>query len=367
MLSAEVARRRRRPTGPAGPTPGWPNADDRLVLLVDEYATFRAVFERVDGGRYTELLDALIRDGRAAGLHCVVTTSQRRDLQGLVASAIPRRLVLRPDRQDQEALGLGRQARGGGELPPGRGFLDELEVQVAAPGDGMLDQLAARPARCAPPVAILPEDLRRALLPPASGPWRAVVGLGGDAVAPVEIDLSRGHLLVAGPRGSGRTTTLAALAASLAGGPHELMLLTARRESELASLVPWSRSALGAEACAAFAESMEAGPRPTVVLVDDADTLAEGGSDAALRRLARMGRDLPLRFVAAVETRALRRYSEWLGELRECRHAVLLNPDVSCDGEPFGVGQLPRPLRAWPPGRGFLVCAGNVTPLHVAR
>jgi S-DNA-T family DNA segregation ATPase FtsK/SpoIIIE len=231
----------------------------------------------------------------------------------------------------------------------------------------VLDELAARPGRCAPPVAILPEDLRRTELPPPSGPWRAVIGLGGDAVTPVEVDLSRGHLVVAGPRGSGRTTALATLASSLARRPHELMLLTGRGESELASILPWSRTALGAEACAAFADSMEAGPRPTVVLVDDADTLVEGGSDAALRRLARMGRDLPLRFVAAVETRALRRYSEWLGELRECRHAVLLNPDVSCDGEPFGAGQLPRPLRAWPPGRGFLVCAGNVTPLHVAR
>jgi S-DNA-T family DNA segregation ATPase FtsK/SpoIIIE len=240
-------------------------------------------------------------------------------------------------------------------------------MQVAVPGDGMLDLLAARPGRCAPPVAILPEDLRRTVLPPPSGPWRAVIGLGGDAVAPVEVDLSRGHLVVAGPRGSGRTTTLAALAASLAGGPQELMLLAARPESELAPLVRWSRTALGAEACAAFAESMEAGPRPTVILVDDADTLAEGRSDAALHRLARMGRDLPLRFVAAVETRALRRYSEWLGELRACRHAVLLNPDVSCDGEPFGAGQLPRPLRPWPAGRGFLVSSGEVTPLQLAR
>src|SRR5207248_1683539 len=134
------------------------------------------------------------------------TTSQRRDLQGLVASAIPRRLVLRPDRQDLEALGFGREARSGGELPAGRGLLDELELQVAVPGEGVLDQLAARPGRCAPPVAILPENLPRAALPPPSGPWRAVVGLGGDVVAPVEVDLSRGHLVVAGPRGSGRTT-----------------------------------------------------------------------------------------------------------------------------------------------------------------
>ena len=64
---------------------------------------------------------------------------------------------------------------------------------------------------------------------------------------------------------------------------------------------------------------------------------------------------------------ALRRYSEWLGELRECRHAVLLNPDVSCDGEPFGAGALARPLRPWPAGRGFLLRAGQAISLQVAR
>jgi len=30
------------------------------------------------------------------------------------------------------------------------------------------------------------------------------------------------------------------------------------------------------------------------------------------------------------------RFSEWVAELREYRHALLLNPDVNADGEPFG-------------------------------
>jgi len=46
---------------------------------------------------------------------------------------------------------------------------------------------------------------------------------------------------------------------------------------------------------------------------------------------------------------------------------LLLNPDVSADGEPFGAGQLPRPLRPWPPGRRFLLRGGTATPLQVAR
>jgi len=106
--------------------------------------------------------------------------------------------------------------------------------------------------------------------------------------------------------------------------------------------------------------------RPVVVMVDDAELMMDGPADVALRALIRLGRDQPVRVVAAVEVRALRRYSEWLMELRESRHAILLNPDVSADGELFGAGPLPRPLRPWPPGRGFLIRPGQVIPLQVA-
>jgi len=236
-------------------------------------------------------------------------------------------------------------------------------------------------AAAAPRVAVLPEEVDAGGLPPAAGPLRPVLGLGGDAVAPLEVDLlAHGHLVVCGPRASGRTTALAALVGSLGrnlstgvDARARVVLLAGRRHSELAAAADWARMALGPERCrelaAVLAEELPAAEddRPTVVVVDDAELLTEGACDAALRGLARLGRDAPLRMAVAVESRALRRYSEWLTEVRESRHAILLNPDVSADGEPFGAGPLPRPLRPYPPGRGFLLRAGQAIAVQVAR
>jgi S-DNA-T family DNA segregation ATPase FtsK/SpoIIIE len=386
MLGAEVTARRRllRARGPSS----WRDARlPAVLLLVDDHASFRSTFERVDGGRYLDLLEGLVRDGRAVGVHCAVATSQRRDLSGLLASAIPRRLLLGPDPQDLGAVGLPGRGRPGPAWPAGRGLLDgRLEVQVAVLADGtdageaaaveaLAGRLGPRPPGAAPRVEVLPEDLDRAVLPGPSGPLRPVLGLGGDAVAPVEADLlANGNLVVCGPRGSGRTTALAALVTSLrrADAPPGLVLLSGRRHSELLPCAPWTQVALGPERCrevaaALAAELPPAGEgEPTVVLVDDAELLMDSACDAALRALARLARDVPVRLVVAVEVRALRRYSEWLGEVRESRHAVLLNPDPSADAEPFGAGPLPRPLRPYAPGRGFLVRGGLALPFQVA-
>jgi S-DNA-T family DNA segregation ATPase FtsK/SpoIIIE len=378
MLAGQVARRR------AAPGVGDPPV---VLLLVDEYASFQAVFERIDGGRYLALLEGLIRDGRSCGLFCVLTTSQRRDLHGPLSASITRRLLLRPDRHDQEALALSRDLPAGLDLPPGRGWLDaKLEMQVATMGDGtpgaelaaiagLGAQLASRhPIRVVPRLEVLPDELSRSRLPPPGPGLRAVVGLGGDGVVPIEVDLADGHLLVCGPRGSGRTTALGTIALSLTrtAEPPALALLAPGRRSELASLLEWRWSALGVDECAQLVDELGRTARAgleedTVLVVDDGESLAEGAIDGELRRLARLGREIPLRMVAAVETRSLRRYSEWLSELRDDRHALLLNPDPTCDGELFGAGLLPRPLRPWPAGRGFLLRAGHPVPVQVAR
>ena len=376
MLICQVAKRHRE----VGPD--WP----AIVVLVDEYSTFRTVFERIDGGRYLDLLEALLRDGRALDVHCVITTSQRRDLSGLLSASITRRVLLRPDRQDADAMGLAPDLRPVSALPPGRGFMDgRLELQVAVLADGTpASEVAAvcalgerlsqlHPGLQSPRIRVLPDAVRLADLVVAGAPLRAFVGLGGDEVAPVEVDLlSHGHLAVCGPRGSGRTTALRAVAVSLtrANALQQLVLLSPRRQSALKEAALWSRAAFGTEECRELALDLAHGlveaAEPVVVLVDDAELMMDGPVDAALRALIRLGRDQLVRVVAAVEVRALRRYSEWLTELRESRYAILLNPDVSADGELFGAGPLPRPLRPWPPGRGFLIRPGQVIPLHVA-
>jgi S-DNA-T family DNA segregation ATPase FtsK/SpoIIIE len=387
-LSTEAAERRRLIGGRQVES----HATPAVVLLVDELDCFRSAFDRVDGGRYVELLEALVREGRAARIYCVLTTTSRRDLTGPLAASIGRKLVLRPGREDQESLALPAEVRAA-HWPPGRGVLDgRLEVQVAVLADGstqaetdavqelaghLADQHPGPARRPVPLVTVTPDEVALAALPSPSGPMRAMVGLGGDLVAPVEVDLvTHGHLIVSGPRASGRTSALVALSASLGqrATSQRLVLMAPGRRSKLEAEAPWWRMALGVDACNALAASLaaelasegEAAP-PTAVIIDNAELLMEGSGDAAQRSLARVGRDVPVRAVVALEVRALRRYSEWVGELRESRHALLLNPDVTSDGEPFGVGPMPRPLRPWPPGRGYLIRRGQATLVQIAH
>jgi S-DNA-T family DNA segregation ATPase FtsK/SpoIIIE len=75
-----------------------------------------------------------------------------------------------------------------------------------------------------------------------------------------------------------------------------------------------------------------------------------------------------VRVVAAVERQvALSTFSPWLVELRKEKYGVLLEPDLSVDGDILGV-QLPRRTNAiFPPGRGFLVDRGTFELVQLAR
>jgi S-DNA-T family DNA segregation ATPase FtsK/SpoIIIE len=193
----------------------------------------------------------------------------------------------------------------------------------------------------------------------------------------VAVELAERHFLVVGPYRSGRSTALATLASSLAGGPEppELRLLSPRR-SPLRELELWSHVVSGVEECenAALLLSQEldaraAGgeSRPLVVVVDDAEELAESLGAAPLEAVVRRGRDLDVRVVAACErTAAQRAFSGWLREVRKEEHGLLLMPDADVDGDILGI-RLPRRTNpVYPPGRGYLVVRGTASLVQVA-
>ena len=63
---------------------------------------------------------------------------------------------------------------------------------------------------------------------------------------------------------------------------------------------------------------------------------------------------------------ALSSFSPCLQELRKEKHGLLLEPDLSVDGDILGV-QLPRrTTRSFPPGRGFLVDRGSFELVQLA-
>jgi DNA segregation ATPase FtsK/SpoIIIE, S-DNA-T family len=107
---------------------------------------------------------------------------------------------------------------------------------------------------------------------------------------------------------------------------------------------------------------------PAVIVLDDGEELADGLSASALATLVRQGRDTNVRMVAAAERQVvLSTFSPWLVELKKEKHGLLLEPDLTIDGDILGV-QLPRRTSpTFPPGRGYLVDRGTFELVQLAR
>jgi S-DNA-T family DNA segregation ATPase FtsK/SpoIIIE len=204
----------------------------------------------------------------------------------------------------------------------------------------------------------------RSALPAPSGPGRVVLGVGGDELDPVEVDLAAAApgLLVGGPAGSGRSSALLAVAHDLAGSGLPVVAVAPRRSPlrALPGCVTASDGAVELE--------RQLGDGRCVLLVDDAELLVDSGLAHVLERAVREARDAGTLVVAAGTTEELvTGYRGFVVELRKSRTGVLLSPQSAADGDLLGV-RLSRstggPVR---PGRGLLVRRGAVEPLQLAQ
>ncbi len=354
----------------------------RVLVLLDSYPGFQAMHERIEGGKWLDLFGRLVADGRQVGIHFAITADRRSSVPMSVASALPRKLVLRLS-TDDEYLNAGEPV---GILSPrspaGRAIFDGTEVQVAvlggsANGERQAEEIAQLAARlraggvaAAPTVGILPEELRRSTLDVASTAERLIVAIGDRDLRPRGIPVDQGAVIVTGPPRSGRTTALATIAQAAAVLGLPLFHLHAR-PSPLAHAPFWTKVAFGAaegaDLAAKLAEVAGRFSRRTLVVVDDLAELADTEADPALSELLRVGREHPITVVAAVDNTAARRqYSGTIPEMRKDGIALLLQPDTDSDGDLVGV-TLPRRTRgAWPEGRGYVAERGTAELVQVA-
>lgn len=353
----------------------------RIVVLLDDYGGFASAYERVNLGELLDVLPRLVAEGRPLGIHFVITADRRGSVPGSIVGIVPQKIVLRMAGDDDYAsLGLDLKAVRGAHLPAGRAFVDgTLEMQLAVAGPtadaagqaAALAELGARipDATAGGPlqVRILPALVSASELPPPDRALRATLGLGDDELAPAIVDLAEAHFLITGPYRSGRSTALAAIASSVGGNPERWLL--APRRSPLRELNGWARVATSPEECEVLAQEAVArasvGGSPLIIVVDDADQLADGLVSTSLETIVRQGRDTEVRVVAAGETQAVARaFSGWLRELRKDEHGLLLNAQPDIDGDILGV-RLPRRSVAGLPGRGYLVNRGVVELVQV--
>ncbi|MEA2127901.1 MAG: segregation ATPase FtsK/SpoIIIE, family, partial [Solirubrobacteraceae bacterium] len=363
----------------------------RIVVLLDSYAGFVETYDRVDVGALVDALPRLVADGRAAGVHFVITADRRAAVPATVASLIAARLILRMAADDEYLmLGLDAKTAKGAVLPPGRGFLtDGREVQIATVGgtaDAMqeasaLAALAARLAAAteerASRVEVLPLEIAASDLPAPAEPWTAAFAVDDLDLGPVSAPLADSHFVVIGPYRSGRSTALDTIAAGLrASTPGLRTHLLAPRRSWLVDGAGWDSVARGVDECetriAALLEDLVGGSgglaqAPVLIVLDDGGELAESHIAGSLEKLVKRGRDTQVRFLTSIETGQARHYAPWIREIRKDGRGMLLDPSLELDGDLLGA-RLPRRTNAvFPPGRGYVVIDARVTLAQVAR
>jgi len=336
----------------------------------------------------------VLAEGRQVGIHAVITADRPGAVAPALASLIGRRLILRQvDERVYVELGVPAARSRGLELGPGRGLLDAgLLVQVACVSgpntDGaaqaaQLASLARRGSDAGVPPPLHSSPLREAepLPAPASasggtngGPSArrapAILGVADVTHEPVAVDLLDGHLLVAGPWKSGRTTALRALLASLPrdsdaylAGPVSSPL----RRDGVAGRSGFGDTAV-AEIAGELAQLATAYPDlPRLLFLDDADRLLEDPALAAA--LDPLARAESVRIVASVETSSLISgyyASALMQRLKKVRRRLLLQP--LDDGETFAIlgARFPiRPGLAMQPGRGILLAGRSPVVVQV--
>jgi S-DNA-T family DNA segregation ATPase FtsK/SpoIIIE len=364
----------RRSTSPSAEVP-------TLIVLLDGYAGFAAAFERVEFGEMVDALPRLIADGRQVGIHFVITADRRGAVPAAVTGIIANRIVLRlADDDEYAAFGLSSGPDREALSTRGRAFLGTgILVQCAVPGKGasvteqievIRDLGASIETRSAPaPVRTLPDQLDATELPAPED--RGTIPVGFDErFDVVACDLTDSHMLIAGPRRSGRSTSLATIAfqVSRTQNPPPVHLLLPRARAADATAAP-ATVTTGLEACEAWIRtSREALAREkAIVLIDDGDELFDVLAADDLQATLRWARDNDVRFVIAVESHAAHRaFGGWIAELKKEKHGLLLDPEVDVDGDLLSA-RLPRRKASFPPGRGYFVSRGESRLIQVAR
>jgi S-DNA-T family DNA segregation ATPase FtsK/SpoIIIE len=357
--------------------------EPRVIVLVDGLAAFRTAYEMGGRVRWLDLFTSLAADGRPVGVHFVISVDQRTGMPASLASAVQSRVVLRMAHTDDYSfLGVAGDVLSMAS-PAGRGLLNGAEIQCAVLGGSSEVMTQARAVRAfaeAMRAAGVPQTPRIHSLTtrvqlgdlPAQVDGRPVLGVGSRGLTALPFE-PRGSFVVTGPSGSGRTTSLAALAQALRrwDPAMTLYLVTPRRSSELAALPGWTGVFAGTDAIAAFATRLHgelhegAHQGPMAVLVERMDDLAGTAAEMPLSGLVKAALDQEHFVVAEGETIFFSSSFGLPGLLKTSRSGLALQPD-GVEGQSIFRTSFPAYNRAdQPEGRGFLVQRGRPEMLQV--
>jgi DNA segregation ATPase FtsK/SpoIIIE, S-DNA-T family len=353
----------------------------RMLLLIDGYGSFQAMCDSPELFGWVQVLQRIVTDGRAVGLHVIMTVDRRMAIPSALASAMAARVVLRM--ADAESLVdcgvLSTVAKQVDLSLPGRavfGRADLMQVAVAGGEDPTL-QTAAIDARVEqlrhsyPSTAFAPASLpTTCAVGDRSATWHVALGLQDLTGSTVDLDLSSSDLVISGPPGSGRTTAAVTVARGLAASGVENVAMLSNDADGIAGV----NVVFGDEQRQQLLVDLESalsGPQtrePAMVLVlDDADRLDDPELAILLDKIVRDDR---VRLITTVDSRAVAGgyQAGWIGELRRVRRQLLLQPTGPSDITAVtGVRATLRPGVAFPVGRGVLVNERAAIIVHVSN
>lgn len=356
--------------------------EPRILLLIDGMAAFRTAYDTNDRARYLDMLTGLASDGRQVGVHLVMASDQRNGLPTSLASAVPRRLVMRMASADDYSL-LGVPIEMLTETsPPGRAIDRGQEIQVAVLGDkadalSQSEQILRLAAalrevgvKDAPPIRSLPESVRFGDLGSATS-GHVMVGMAAETLAGISVPMS-GGFIVTGPPGSGRSTAMRTLTeAARSSDPTAAFYYIGSRRSELANAAFWRGRAFTADEASdlatALAERIQAGePGRVVVFVEDAGDLVMSVAELPLQQLFKACNAAGHWFVVEGEVSTLRTMSGYLALVKSSRKGLAIQPDQESGTGLFNT-PFPRINRSeFPVGRAFLVGGGRANLVQIA-
>lgn len=355
--------------------------EPRVLVLIDGFPAFRQAYEVGPLSAVYDQLLSIAGDGRPVGVHLVFSADRMGAMPAALVSSIQRKLALRlANEMDESLLDVPKGGFGEG-TPPGRGFLDGMEVQVAVLSgtadvseqatavDRLAESMRRAGAAEAPPVERLPELVRLEDLPAREG-GRPVFGVADDTLGPVGFEPS-GTFLVAGPSGSGRSTTVAALVASLRRTDPDLRFVYFGQRRSPLSTAQWDERAVGPIESAALAEKLsselqdlDADPAIVVVL-DGLGEFLNSDADYPLQDLLKVCRSNGVFVIGDGETNDVQGSWPLIQAIKSSRHGIVLQPDQG-DGDALFRTSFRRMSRAdFPAGRGMYVRAGRAVMVQV--
>ncbi|WP_372499850.1 FtsK/SpoIIIE domain-containing protein [Williamsia maris] len=353
----------------------------RIILLLDGLAAFREMYETSALSPYLEMVTRIAGDGRAVGVHVLVSADRHTAVPSSLGALIQKRLVLRlADDTDYLLAGVPTDALFGS--PPGRGHLDGRVVHVgtlggspdtavqAAAMSALGDRLRESGVEQAAPVAALPEQISLADMPDRVRTL-PVIGLRDVDLGPCTV-VPRGTLMVTGPPGSGRSGALATLVTAVKRAQPDIrtLLLTPRR-STLADLPTWDALAVGTDDVqtriadvSGFVETAEPG---SLMVVIESVTSFTGMIESELLGLVKACTQADQMVVAEAEI------STWSGAFtiaqafKAARRGILLHPG-DLDTETYFQTPTERRRRSpLIPGRGYFIERGTAVRVQLAQ